>query len=133
MSSSSNSSFNFSACEDEEEVVIVKQEEEIRPKKRKKKRVVGRRKRHRPSSDEYDGAAPRISKRANGGVTSANTASPTHEDEDQELLFQDDGTGIKPIRPSALRFTMKVVEREAAQTTKAIAASLMENGQEVSS
>lgn len=46
--------------------------------------------------------------------------------------FQDDKTGRKLIHPSALRYSLKLVEDELQTTTKAVAQSLLEHNQLVS-
>ena len=48
------------------------------------------------------------------------------------LQFQDDRTGRKLIHPSALRYSLKLVEEEAQLTTKSVSRSLLQSGEVVS-
>ena len=48
------------------------------------------------------------------------------------LQFQDDRTGRKLVHPSALRYSLKLVEEEAQLTTKSVSRSLLQSGEVVS-
>jgi len=48
---------------------------------------------------------------------------------DVPLQFQDDKTGKKNIRPSALRHSLKIVENEARRITESVVRNLIENNQ----
>ena len=45
------------------------------------------------------------------------------------LSFQDDKTGRSLLHPSALRFTMKLMEEEAQRTATTVSQSLMDSGE----
>lgn len=47
--------------------------------------------------------------------------------------FVDDRSGRKPVHPSALRYTLKLVEQEAKNASKTVSEMLLEGGEEVSS
>lgn len=47
--------------------------------------------------------------------------------------FVDDSSGRKPVHPSALRYTLKLVEQEAKNASKTVSEMLLEGGEEVSS
>lgn len=107
-------SSSSSYCASEDEIVVV------RKPVRRKERVSTKKRQARQSSPIED--APSISQRVRN--------SPSQQV--QQQMFQNDMTGRKPIRPSALRYSLKLVEREAERSAKAAAERLMENGEEVS-